>query len=189
MNPNPKSSRLILQSKILKNPKFLNVIISCFFLLSFTNSLVAQSVDNSADWIEQESNPPTQFDPSQTIDFEITNSATELKWGIVTNTIAIGSDGVTRYVVVAKAANTSNISYEGINCAKGELKIYARWTKNQWSPNNNARWIDLTDRARAHHALALARSGLCDGSSAQLKVEDIIQNLKGKKTGRTSYKS
>lgn len=189
MNPNPKNSLLILQSKILKNLKFLTSAIACFYMLSFTNFVHAQLVDENPDWVEQESSPPALFNPLQTIGFELSNSASELKWGIEPSTITIGKDGVTRYVVIAKGANISNISYEGINCAKGELKVYARWNVNQWNINNNASWIDITDRSRAHHALALARSGLCDGSSPQLRVDDIIQNLKGKKTGRPSYKN
>ena len=188
MSHNPKNSLLILQSKILKNLKFLTPAIACILMLSFTNFVYAQLVDADPDWVEQESNPPSQFNPMQTIAFELNSSASELKWGIEPSTITIGKDGVTRYVVIAKGASISNISYEGINCTKGELKIYARWSNNKWSFTNNANWIDLTDRSRAHHALALARAGVCEGSGPQLRVDDIIQNLKGKKTGRTSYK-
>lgn len=172
----------------MKNPKFFLVATACSLMLSFTNYAQAQLVDANPDWVEMESNPPTKFNSIETIAFELTNSATQLKWGIDPSTISIGKDGITRYVVVANGVNSSNISYEGINCLKGELKVYARWSGKEWALNSNANWIDLTDRARAHHALALARQGLCDGGSAHLKVENIIRNLKSKSVGRTTYK-
>lgn len=158
-------------------------------MLSFTNFAQAQLVDADPDWVELESSPPAKFNPLEIIAFELTNSATQLKWGIEPSSISIGKDGITRYVVVAKGEDNANISYEGINCSKGELKVYARWTGKEWALNTNAYWIDLTDRARAHHALALARQGLCDGGSAHLKVENIIRSLKSKTVGRTTYKN
>lgn len=165
------------------------MVTACALMLSFTNYAQAQLVDIDPDWVEQESIPPTKFNSLDTIAFELTNSASQLKWGIDPTSISIGKDGITRYVVVAKGLNNSNISYEGINCSKGELKVYARWSGKEWALNTNANWIDLTDRTRAHHALALARQGLCDGSSVHLKVENIIQSLKSKNSGRTSYKN
>jgi hypothetical protein len=157
-------------------------------MLSFTNYAQAQLADADPDWVELESSPPAKFNPLETMAFDLTNSATQLKWGIEPSTISIGKDGITRYVVVANGENIANISYEGINCLKGELKIYARWTGKDWALNSNAKWINLTDRARAHHALALARQGLCDGGSAHLKVENIIRSLKSKTSGRTTYR-
>lgn len=171
----------------MKNPKLPSLLVAGL-MLSFSNYLYAQLVDLDPNWVEIESTPPVLSNPLQTILFELTNSGSELKWGIEPSSISIGSDGVTRYVVVATGSNISNITFEGINCQRNELKVYARWNGKNWNLVKDANWINLQEGGRSRHALALARQGLCDGNSAHTNVTQLLQKLKTKSTGRTSYK-
>lgn len=96
-------------------------------------------------------------------------------------TLTITPDGIVRYVMVATNAGGSvNAMFEGIRCATGEVKTYARSSANGvWINVKEPQWRGLTDNLPSKHALALARQGACDGRSAPANsTADIIKALK-----------
>jgi hypothetical protein len=83
-------------------------------------------------------------------------------------------------MVATNASGSVNAMFEGIRCATGEVKSYARSNASGvWTNVNEPQWRNLTDNLPSKHALAFARQGACDGRSASVSsVADIIKALK-----------
>jgi hypothetical protein len=77
--------------------------------------------------------------------------------------------------------------YEGIRCATGEVKTYARFSSSgKWVPVQDPQWRGLNENAPSRHALALANQGVCESSSiAASSVAAIVKALKDSRPGLT----
>ena len=142
--------------------------------------LGAQGLVDDPDWKETDAPAPPAFSAAHLVPIEMP-SYVSLKFGVDPATLAITQDGIVRYVMVAvNASGSVNAMYEGILCAKGEVKTYARTTSNgAWSVIKEPQWRDLSDNLPSKHAIAFARQGACDGRAATASsVADIIRNLK-----------
>jgi hypothetical protein len=132
------------------------------------------------DWKETEIPLPPAFNKDRLVPIEMPKYVS-LSFGVDPATLTLTPDGIVRYVVVASNA-TGSISamYEGIRCATGEFKTYARYTSSgQWSSVQNPQWQGLEDNLPSKHAIALARQGVCEGRSASgSSAAAIIYTLK-----------
>jgi hypothetical protein len=140
-------------------------------------------VVTSADWKETEVPPPPAFNKDHLIPIEMPKYVS-LRFGVDPATLAIATDGIVRYVVVAiNAAGSTSAMYEGIRCATGEVKTYARYASNgQWSSVPDPKWNSLYDDLPSKHAVALAKQGICEGNSvAASSVAGIVSGLKNPK--------
>ena len=140
----------------------------------------AQLRDEDPDWVELQMPPPPAYDLQRQISFEIPQSSGELKWGVDPKTISVGSDGVSRYVVIATSTSGStNVFFEGINCSRGEVKTYARVNQaGQWDLMEPTRWKGLNSGLPSRHALTLARTVFCDNSVVRTNMDDLVRLLK-----------
>lgn len=162
---------------------FMTLLFKCGVLIWLTLSSLttqAQLQMDDPDWKESEATAPPALNRSQLIAIDMPHYVS-LKFGIDPATLVLTPDGIARYVVVA--VNTSgsvSAMYEGIRCATGQVKTYARSGENGvWSLVKEPLWRNLTGNLPSKHALALARQGVCDGGSATASsVADIIKNLK-----------
>ena len=78
----------------------------------------------------------------------------------------------------ARAASI-NAFYEGIRCAKGEVKVYARANAGgAWTLVKDPQWRGLNDRQPSKHALALAQQGACEGNASANSAAEILRKLK-----------
>ncbi len=159
--------------------KFKNLLWLGLVLLAAGSAAQAQ-VDVDPDWKESEAPPPPAFHADQLIPIEMPRYVS-LRIGVDPATLVITPDGIVRYVMVAKNA-TGSISamYEGIRCARGEVKTYARYSlSSHWSAVKDPQWQALNDNLPSRHALALARQGVCDGRAMSASsVADIVRALK-----------
>jgi hypothetical protein len=140
----------------------------------------AQGLIDNPDWKETEVPAPPAFSKDHLIAIEMPPYVT-LKFGVDPATLAITADGIVRYVMLATNASGSvNAMYEGIRCATGEVKTYARASNSgAWSVVKEPLWRDFSDNLPSKHAIAFARQGACDGrAAAASSVADIIKNLK-----------
>ena len=142
----------------------------------------AQYADlDRADWKEDEVPPPPAYRTSRLIDIEMPRSAT-VRMGIDPDTIRINHDtGIVRYVVVARGPSAVNATYEGIRCATGEFRIYARQVQgNPWTPNSDSSWKSMRGQSSVmvQHPFNLARGGLCIGTGVRQTVADMVRELK-----------
>jgi hypothetical protein len=145
-------------------------------------SMVAQAAmpELDPDWKEAEAPTPPSFSSTQLLPVEMPNYVS-LTFGVDPATLTITSDGIVRYVMVAvNASGSVNAMFEGIRCATGEVKTYARSNATRvWTNVKDPQWRNLTDNLPSKHALALARQGACDGRSTPASsTADIIKALK-----------
>lgn len=158
-------------------------------MLLCTTAATAQLRDLDPDWKEIQVPPPPAFQLSQQVPFDILNGSKELRWGLLPTTLSFGADGVIRYVVAATSGSgVANVFYEGINCVRGEVKTYARLGHSgQWSFDEAGEWRGLNSGLPSRHALALARTALCDSNTPRSDVQDILRRLKSGPEGVRRY--
>lgn len=140
----------------------------------------AQTGGEEAEWKESETPAPPAFDLGKLITLDVSPNAS-LVYGIDPASISISrSDGVVRYVVVARSASgVTNVMYEGIHCAGGKFKTYARASADgRWTMVENPQWRSLFDHMPSKHPLRFAKAGGCDNAAQPTSVQTVISGLK-----------
>ena len=140
----------------------------------------AQRLVDDPDWKETEMPTPPAFSQDHLVAVDMPPYVS-LKFGVDPATVAITADGIVRYVMVATNPSGSvNAMYEGIRCATGEVKTYARASASgAWSIVKTPEWRALNDNLPSKHAIAFARQAACDGrATAASSAADIIRALK-----------
>ncbi len=161
----------------MRQSDFLRLGIVCLWAVSAL-AAHAQFSDLDPDWKESQASAPPAFSADGLIDIEVARFA-NLRFGIDPKTVSLTPDGVVRYVVVANSSSGArNALYEGIRCATGEVKVYARHTGQEWSLTANPQWRSLQDPQPSRHSLSLARNGLCLGTSPNGSVQQMVRDLR-----------
>lgn len=150
---------------------------ACWSVLAMSAALAQTPVDPPP-WTEEAAPPPPLFSRDRLIPIEMPSYVT-LKVGVDPETIAVGADGVVRYVVVMQnASGSTHAAYEGILCTAGDVKTYARWGASQnWVPVSEPQWRSMTNNLPSRHAFAISRQGGCDGRTAA-RAADIVRALR-----------
>ncbi|MFD1712098.1 hypothetical protein FVQ98_04920 [Ottowia sp. GY511] len=134
-----------------------------------------------ADWKEGTVPPPPAYSLSGLVDIEMPRGSS-VRMGVDPNTIALNHDtGIVRYVAVARGPSAVNATYEGIRCATGEFRIYARQVQGgEWTMNSETDWKAMQgqNNIMVKHPLQLARGGMCMGSTLRQDAKDIVRELK-----------
>lgn len=129
------------------------------------------------DWKENEVPPPPALRTTGLIAVEVPGSS--LRFGVDPDSVKIGADGIVRYVVVASSATgVANGMYEGVRCATGMVKVYARHTGNGWVPTREAEWQEIHQIRNSRYSLQIARNGVCLGRGANLSEQQILRDLR-----------
>lgn len=151
------------------------LFVTCMALVG--TAALSQSVADAPEWTEERTPAPPAFSKDQLIPIEMPPYVT-IRIGIDPQTVAVGADGVVRYVVVTRNTSGSvSAAYEGIRCTSGEVKTYARMgSSGSWLSANQPEWRAMTDNLPSRHAYAIAHQGACDGRTAATR-EDILRSL------------
>lgn len=152
---------------------------ACLALCTAT-ALHAQILQGDAPWVESEVPSPPAFDMGKLVTFDVPTSPT-LVYGVDPAAIQISRrDGVVRYVLVATSpSGARNVMYEGLRCATGQYKTYARYSPDgQWKPATGSEWRTLFGNMPSKHALQFARAGACDGAAAATSVDIVVSRLR-----------
>ena len=84
--------------------------------------------------------PLTGPNKSTTLPFYVSNE-TIFKFAIDTSSILIGTDGVTRFIVViTNPSGGEQIQYEGIRCDSYQWRLYGNYENNKWVQNPLSSW-------------------------------------------------
>ena len=138
------------------------------------------NVQDEVEWKETEVPPPPAFDASNLIAFDVAaNSA--LSYGIDPATLQISpKDALIRYVMVASSpSGARSVLYEGIRCATGEFKTYARYAADgKWTTATDPQWKSMYQNAPSKHPLRLAQAGACDNAAAAQSAASVVMKLK-----------
>jgi CNP1-like family len=96
--------------------------------------------------------PPYPRDP-QLIPFSV-SAANEFRFFIDSASLSVEKD-IVRYVLVARSpAGVGNVSYEGMRCTSGEVRIYAIGSEGAWTGKPGPwRAIEPRSLQRWHNAL------------------------------------
>jgi hypothetical protein len=154
-------------------------ILAALLLCAASTAWALPAVEE-VEWKEAEVPAPPTFDLKKLVPLEV-SPYSSLTYGVDPASLGISrSDSVVRYVVVATSASgTVNAMYEGIHCATGEFKTYARYTPDgHWSWVENSPWRSLFDNMPSKHALRLAKAGACDGAAPVSSVQIWLNQLK-----------
>ena len=163
---------------------------TCAVLLGLGTSFasLAQKTTYADDyWLDWEEDAVTSipdFDPQKSIEVEV-DPRSQLRWFVDPATISIGEDSVVRYVIIGTSrTGTMNAMYEGILCAQGTYKTYARAIQSHmqnpipWRIMESPQWRNLDDATPFSHERILARTYMCDGNSRPHSVNDIVRTLR-----------
>lgn len=149
------------------------------FLACMSGSTAAQSLnpygpgssgynnnfEEEAPWREQREVEPPAFPKQENLrEFYVSAVATNT-YMIDASTLAVGSDGVVRYVLVVQTSGgATNVSFEGIRCKDLSWKHYATgrsdgtWVKSHAARNE---WRPIENKPVNRHHAALSRDLFC----------------------------
>jgi hypothetical protein len=79
--------------------------------------------------------PPQYPENATLVEFEV-RDANGFRYLVDAATLAVGRDGIVRYVLVARSPDgVENVTYEGLRCPSGEQRVYALGHRDRtWSP-------------------------------------------------------
>ena len=134
-------------------------------------------------WVEAPVPAPTDWKLERVVEFTLGSASTPLRFGIDPLTLSVGSDGVVRYVFVARSPSGAvNALFEGIRCKTAEVRVYARWDPDgkRWLPglSGDGAWQALDNRGATRRAMQVARGGVCDGAAPNRSPELILDMLR-----------
>ena len=119
-------------------------------------------------------NPPNQ----STLQPFYVSQQTIFKFAVDTESILIGADGVTRYIVVLSSPSGSvQTQYEGIRCDSFQWRLYGTLENDAWRENPLSTWRKIQSNVPNRYQAALAQGAFCNFSSQEKNIKKIIQSL------------
>jgi len=103
---------------------------------------------------------------------------TIFKFVVDTNSILIGNDGITRYIVSLTSPNgNSQVQYEGIRCDSFQWRLYGTFENGIWKENPLSTWRTIQSNIPNRYQAALAQGALCNFTSQEKNIKAIIDSL------------
>ncbi|MGQ0708459.1 MAG: CNP1-like family protein [Rhodoferax sp.] len=131
------------------------------------------------EWVEAAIPPAPAFRAEGLIAVDMPPQ-TSVRVGVDPDTLAIGGDGVVRYVaVMTNLSGSVSALYETLHCATKEVKTHARWSKEAgWKNVAEPQWRYWNDNMPSRHAIAIARQGACDGLLPPANPAAIVRAMR-----------
>ena len=119
-------------------------------------------------------NPPN---PSTLQNFYVSQQ-TVFKFAIDTDSILIGTDGVTRYIVVITGpSGNQQIQFEGMRCDSYQWLLYGAFENNLWRENPLGSWQEIKLQTPNRYQAALAQGALCNFNNQEKSLKTVLQSL------------
>ncbi len=108
------------------------------------------------------------------------SATTENKFLIDGASLTFVSGGLVRYtLVIISPSGAQNISYEGMNCATGERRLYALGRSDQsWSRARSDQWIRVRENTLNRHHAELFTTYFCPLGIAVRDADEVRQALR-----------
>jgi CNP1-like family len=120
------------------------------------------------------SSPPNQ----STLQPFYVSMGTVFKFAIDTNSISIGKDGVTRYIVVmTNPSGEQQTQYEGIRCDSFQWRLYGNLENGVWRENPLSSWREIQSKVPNRYQAALAQGAFCNFNSQEKSMSAIMKAL------------
>lgn len=136
-------------------------------------------------WVEAETSLPAFPKEENLIEFYV-GPAERNRFFVDGSSIAIGSDGVVRYVLVLKAAGgAKNVTLEGIRCNTREMKLFALGDSNgNWTKVQNPQWRLIENKLVNQYRAVLSRDFFCPPGAPRRDAAEVISALR-RASGKT----
>ena len=119
-------------------------------------------------------NPPNQ---SALVPF-YASQRTIFKFAVDTDSILIGADGVTRYIVVISSPSGSQqTQYEGIRCDSFQWRLYGTLENGVWKENPLGSWKNIQSDIPNRYQASLAQGAFCNFSNQEKNIKTILHSL------------
>jgi hypothetical protein len=119
-------------------------------------------------------NPPNK---AATIPFYV-SQGTVFKFSIDTDSILIGADGITRYIVIITSPSGSQqIQYEGIRCDSNQWRLYGTFDNGTWKENPLGSWNKIQSKVVNRYQDSLASWAFCNINSQEKNITAILKSL------------
>ena len=119
-------------------------------------------------------NPPNQ---ATLLPFYVSQH-TIFKFSVDTDSILIGADGVTRYIVVlASPSGSVQTQYEGIRCDSFQWRLYGTYESTGWKENPLGSWKSIQSDIPNRYQASLAQGAFCNFNSQEKNIKNILSSL------------
>jgi len=119
-------------------------------------------------------NPPNK---STLQPFYVTET-TIFKFAVDTNSIRIGADGITRYIVViTNPSGGQQSQYEGIRCDSFQWRLYGTYESTGWRENPLSSWKEIQRDIPNRYQASLAQGAFCNFSAQEKNINTILSSL------------
>ena len=119
-------------------------------------------------------NPPNQ---ATLVPFYVSPN-TIFKFAVDTNSILIGADGVTRYIVVmTNPSGEQQAQYEGIRCDSFQWRLYGTFENGAWRENPLSSWKEIQSKVPNRYQASLAQGAFCSFNMQEKNLQNILQSL------------
>jgi hypothetical protein len=120
---------------------------------------------------------PSYPKTGQLIEFFVA-ATSEFRFFIDAASLSVGSDGVVRYVLIARSpAGVDNVSFEGMRCTSAEVRTYALGRDGAWTGKPGA-WRAIEPRSVQRWHNALYREYFCPQKEPIASAREGIDALR-----------
>ena len=103
---------------------------------------------------------------------------TIFKFAVDTNSILIGNDGITRYIVSLTSPNgNSQVQYEGIRCDSFQWRLYGTFESSTWKENPFSSWRNIQSNISNRYQASLAQGAFCNLATQEKNIKTIVDSL------------
>lgn len=130
-------------------------------------------------WREIEVPLPAHPKPENLVEF-VPSNTTSFRFFIDAASLGVGRDGVVRYTLVARSpSGVDNVSFEGIRCVGGLVRVYATGRSDgTWTPRADSRWREIEPKTIQRWHQALRREYFCPQDAIILDAAEGIDALR-----------
>ena len=160
--------------------QYFTCLCAALFLLACAGDPIESGLDPFAPMVFKEGvtkmplNPPN---PSTLLPFYVSQH-TVFKFAVDTDSILIGADGVTRYIVVmTNPSGGQQAQYEGIRCDSFQWRLYGTLENNIWKENPLSSWRGIQSNVPNRYQAALAQGAFCNFNTQEKNIKTILQSL------------
>jgi hypothetical protein len=162
--------------------RFRQFLMSCLIAASVLPSVLmaaADEDDETKPWLEEEIDLPPAPAADSLLPFHV-SAAADHRYFVDGASLAVGKDGVVRYVVVVEAAGGGRtVNFEGMRCSAREFRNYASGRRDgSWSKARNSVWKPVRGLAPNSYHPALFWEYFCPGGEVVRSAEQARDLLR-----------
>lgn len=168
-------------STLLRAPyRFITCIALAITLAACAGDPIESGLDPFAPMVFKEGETKMPLNPpnASTLQSFYVSRDTVFKFAIDTNSILIGPDGITRYIVVLTSPSGSQqAQYEGIRCDSFQWRLYGTFENNKWRENPLSSWKEIQTSVPNRYQASLAQGAICNFNTQVKDLKTILKSL------------